>query len=240
MSAPGRDLAAPTGLMLKERPPGGATRVWYYRAHGAGARLSPGDVDADLITGAALLHVTGITPALGGNPAAAVRKAVDIARAAGVPVSIDINYRSALWTPETARPVLLELVTDADIVFAGDDEARLLLGTETGSPAELVAALAELGPAEAVLKLGADGALARIDGRTHEQPAFPVSLVDPVGAGDAFVGAYLAERLAGRDVVTRLRTAAQAGALMCTVPGDWEALPTRAALATSGAPDVIR
>ncbi|WP_308190948.1 PfkB family carbohydrate kinase [Pseudonocardia terrae] len=56
-------------------------------------------------------------------------------------------------------------------------------------------------------------------------------MVDPVGAGDAFVGAYLAERVAGADVMGRLDTAARAGALMCTVPGDWEALPTRADLA---------
>jgi 2-dehydro-3-deoxygluconokinase len=235
-----RDPVAPTGLMLKERPPGGATRVWYYRAYGAGARLSPADVDTDLIAGAALLHITGITPALGEGPAAAVRKAVDIARAAGVTVSVDVNYRSALWTSEAARPVLRELVTEADIVFAGDDEARLLLGTDSRSPLELADGLAALGPAEAVLKLGADGALARIDGRTHEQPAIPITLVDPVGAGDAFVGAYLAERLAGRDVATRLRTATRAGALMCTVPGDWEALPTRAALSASRASDVIR
>jgi 2-dehydro-3-deoxygluconokinase len=91
-----------------------------------------------------------------------------------------------------------------------------------------------------VLKLGADGALARADGRIHEQAAFPIRPVDPVGAGDAFVGAYLAERLAGRDIATRLETAARAGALMCTVPGDWEALPTRAALSVSETADVIR
>ncbi|MFJ8816288.1 sugar kinase [Amycolatopsis thermoflava] len=236
-----RDPSAPTGLMLKERPPGGGTRVWYYRAHGAGARLCPADVDEDLVATAALLHVTGITPALGEGPAAAVRRAVAVARSCDVPVSVDVNYRSALWSAEDARPVLRALIADADIVFAGDDEARLVLGGDPGPPSEAARALTGLGPAEAVIKLGADGALGLVDGELHEQPAFPVTVVDPVGAGDAFVGAYLAERLAGADPATRLRTAARAGALMCTVPGDWEALPTRATLATTAEPaDVVR
>ena len=58
-------------------------------------------------------------------------------------------------------------------------------------------------------------------------PAHPVVAVDPVGAGDAFVGGYLAELLLGADVASRLRTAAACGAFAVTVPGDWEGLPTR-------------
>ncbi|WP_308190949.1 sugar kinase [Pseudonocardia terrae] len=97
-----RDPGAPTRLMLKERPPGGGVRVWYYRRHGAGARLSPSDVDDEVIGGATLLHVTGITPALGDAPAKAVEHAVAVAREAGVTVSFDVNHRSTLWSDAEA------------------------------------------------------------------------------------------------------------------------------------------
>ncbi len=237
-----RDPAAPTGLMLKERLPGGAVKVWYYRAHGAGARLAPSDVDDQLVAGARLLHITGITPALGEAPAAAVTHAVDIAKLAGVRVSVDVNYRSALWPPERAAPALRELVAKADIVFAGDDEATLVLGTDPGSPPEdLAAAIADLGPSMAVIKLGAAGALARVDGHTYHRAAVPVTVIDTVGAGDAFVGAYLSELVNGADPQQCLDTAALAGALVCTTPGDWEGMPSRTMLESwTGGTDVQR
>ncbi len=145
-------------------------------------------------------------------------------------VSVDVNHRAALWAPDGGtRPA--QAGARADIVFAGDDEAALVLGRERADdPEELAAALTGLGPAGAVVKLGAEGASALVDGVHHRQAAVPVQVVDPVGAGDAFVGAYLSELMAGADVKRCLETAALAGALLCTVPGDWEAMPTRAVL----------
>jgi 2-dehydro-3-deoxygluconokinase len=61
--------------------------------------------------------------------------------------------------------------------------------------------------------------------------------VDSVGAGDAFVGGYLAELLLAVDVEARLRTAAACGAFVVTVPGDWEGLPTRRDLQLLSTPD---
>ncbi|MET8980023.1 sugar kinase [Streptomyces sp. NPDC004539] len=234
-----RDTGAATGLMLKERLPGGAVKVWYYRSGSAGSRLEPDDIDPELVAGARLLHVTGITPALSGRAAAAVSYAVDTARAHGVTVSVDLNYRSALWPPEQAAPVLRELVARADLVFAGDDEAALVVGE--GTPEELALKLGELGPSTVVIKLGAQGALASVDGVVHRRPAVPVEVVDSVGAGDAFVGAYLSELVAGAEPKRRLDTAALAGALLCTVPGDWEGMPDRAVLeGWRGVGEVVR
>ena len=59
-------------------------------------------------------------------------------------------------------------------------------------------------------------------------------MLDPVGAGDAFVAGYLAERLAGADPGRRLGLAIAAGAFAVTVPGDCEGLPTRADLDLTG------
>lgn len=228
---------APTGLMLKTRRTDAITTVRYYRAASAGSHLSPADVDEDTVRSAAVLHVTGITPALGDGPAAAVRKAVEIARAAGVTVSLDLNYRSALWDTATASATLRELVKRSDVVFAGEHEAALVVDGTT--PQRLAANLAALGPRQAVLKRGPAGCVAVIDHAPYQQQALTVRAVDPVGAGDAFVAGYLAELLAGRPPSERLATAAATGAFAVTVPGDWEGLPRRDELDLLTAPDPV-
>src|SRR4030095_2281921 len=93
LSAPG----AATSLMLKERRTAEMVRVLYYRRHGPGSRLRPDDLDPAQGAAGGVLHVTGITPALSESARATVDHAVELARVAGVPVSFDLNYRSALW-----------------------------------------------------------------------------------------------------------------------------------------------
>ena len=101
-----RDPDAPTGLMLKEHRNARPSRVRYYRAGSAASRLSAADVDAvsDEIGAAVVLHLTGITAALGASPLAAVQRAMEVARAAGTLVSFDVNHRATLWRDETAAP----------------------------------------------------------------------------------------------------------------------------------------
>ena len=234
-----RDPGAPTSLMFKERRTAELVRVTYYRRNGPGSRLEPDDIDPAQVAAAGVLHLTGITPALGPSARATVDHAVELARSAGVPVSFDLNYRSALWPPERAAAVCRELAGRADIVFAGDDEAELL-GLE-GDPPDLARGLAALATGHAVVKLGERGAVAAVDGQVHVVEPVRVRAVDPVGAGDAFVAGYLTQTLAGRPVPERLATAAACGAFAVTVPGDWEGLPSRDELAALGArPGTVR
>ncbi|MCX4529529.1 sugar kinase [Streptomyces sp. NBC_01551] len=232
------DDTAPTGLMLRERRTPDHTRVTYYRRGLAGSRLTPADVDPELVARARVLHVTGITPALGDGPRAAVRRAVDLARAAGVTVSLDLNYRARLWTREEAAAELADLVTRADIVFAGPDEASLAV--PEAEPATMARTLLDLGPREAVLKLGARGAVAVRRGAEAVQDVVPVTLVDPIGAGDAFVAGYLAGLLDGTPLPGRLLLAATCGAFAVAASGDWEGLPRRAELGLLQGADVTR
>ena len=116
-----------TGLMVKHRRFGTALSVDYHRAGSAGSRLSRADLPPGCVEAAAILHVTGITPALSDSARDAVFAAVERARAAGTAVSVDVNYRRKLWSPAAARPVLRRLVAQADLVFAGVEEALLLL-----------------------------------------------------------------------------------------------------------------
>ncbi len=219
---------APTGLMLRWRPAAGRGRVEYHRRESAGAHLCASDLPAALIAGAAVFHASGITLALGAGPAAAVARGVTIAREAGVPVSFDLNFRRALWSEAEAAPALTAAVRGADVVFAGLEEAAILAGT--GDPLKAALALEQLGPRQVLIKLGADGCLARIDGSTHELPAPRVTVLDTVGAGDAFAAGYLAELIGAAAPAQRLATAVAAGAWAVTVSGDWEGMPDRRAL----------
>jgi 2-dehydro-3-deoxygluconokinase len=114
-------------------------------------------------------------------------------------------------------------------VFAGDAEAAMAVGNAK-DPVELARRINEMGAPQAVIKLGADGCVAIVEGKPHTQPAVPIRAVDTVGAGDAFVAGYTAELLKDRDVPQRLLTAVRTGAFACLVPGDWEGMPRRVEL----------
>ncbi len=223
------DPAAPTGLMVKARRTQTLTHVNYYRSGSAGSRLAPDDVDPAALAAARVVHLTGITPALSSSARAAVRFAIATAREAGATVSLAVNYRRALWSPEAAAAELTELVALCDIMFASEAEASMLV--PGGSVAELASGLAALGPRQVLVTRGADGASAVVDGVPLAADALPVVAVDPVGAGDAFAAGYLSALLDGEPPAARLRRANLAGAFAVTVPGDWEGLPSRADLA---------
>ena len=247
-----RDPGAPTGLMIKEYRGARPWRVRYYRSGSAASRLSTADVDdaavAAAITEADVLHLSGITAALGPAPRAAVERAIEVARAAGTLVSFDVNHRATLWSDDEAAPVLARLAAAADLVFAGPEEAALVLGRDRPPPQAtfddgevLARELAKRGPGTVVVKLGALGALALSGDETHRAPARPVVVVDPVGAGDGFVAGYLSEAVAHRQVAECLRMGNALGAAVCGMRGDWEGLPTRDELAERpDTEDVVR
>ncbi|WP_255579801.1 sugar kinase [Cryobacterium sp. PAMC25264] len=229
--------------MIKERRTSRQTRVWYYRSGSAGSRLCPADIDPVTIRSAALLHVTGITPALSASAADATFTAVTLARDAGVPVSFDLNYRSKLWSAADAREVYRRLIPLADLVFAGDGEAEIALGDGTsalgGSGMTLAHRLVGAGAGQSIVKLGEHGAVAVVDGVEYRRSAIAVDPLDTVGAGDGFVAGFLAEYLSGVSVADCLTTAVTVGAYACLVPGDWEGMPRRSELATLAATEPV-
>lgn len=219
---------AATGIMIRWRPTAGRGHVIYHRRESAGSHLQAGDVPEESVARGAVLHGTGITLALGPGPAGALSRAIAVAREAGTTVSFDVNYRRALWSEADASAAVTAVLGDCDVVFAGLDEARILTGHLDAERA--ARALEALGPRQVLITLGERGCLARIDGTAFEVPAAAVTVVDTVGAGDAFVAGYLAELIAGEPPAQRLATAVSAGALAVTSPGDWEDMPDREAL----------
>jgi 2-dehydro-3-deoxygluconokinase len=217
------DESRQTALMFKERSAENMVRVNYYRSGYAGSALCREDLDAKLIESSRILHVTGITLALSEAARSAVHHAVEIARASGVIVSLDFNFRSRLWSEEEAASVIRPLAHLADIVFAGEDELFVLGNNEMRD----VTALADDGRREVVIKRGLRGATSITPSGILNEPAVRVRAVDPVGAGDAFVAGYLVAALDGEDSAGRLKMGCATGAFAASRLGDWECLPRR-------------
>lgn len=139
---------------------------------------------ADRIREARLLHLTGYL-FLGGNVRDCAYEALKVAKASGVPISVDLSDPFVARTvPDDMRAVLQDY---ADICFLNRDEAEIL----TGRPADEAVEIAAQWCPWAVVKLGAGGSLVRHDGRTHRVPVFKVPVADTTGAGDAYAGGFL-------------------------------------------------
>ena len=196
-------------------------RILYDRRDSAFSRLVPEDVDWALVRGARLVHLTGVTAALGGNLRDVVRRAIAEAVGAGVPVSFDVNYRSRLWSPKEARDFLGEILPRVRHLFIGADDAATVFELE-GSPERVLEGLSGLAPAATIaLTLGeAGGAVLTASGIHRPSRRYVVSVVDRVGAGDAFAAGFLWATLIGRDAQQAVDAATALAALKCTIWGD--------------------
>ncbi|MER6461980.1 sugar kinase [Streptomyces sp. NPDC001288] len=214
---------AATGFIAFDQAAHDITRVSYHRARSAGSTLTREDCLAALgALSPTLLHLTGITCALSAGAQEGILAAARSAHEAGTLVSLDVNYRSRLWSRARAEGALRELLPWVHTVFASEDELDLL------SPAEHPAAdLLAGGVAEVVVTAGAAGAHCHTSAGSVYQPALPATVVDSIGAGDAFVSGYLSALLDGLAPGDRLRRAATSGACCVGVYGDWEGLPSR-------------
>ncbi|HEV7706903.1 MAG TPA: sugar kinase [Asanoa sp.] len=214
------DPGFPTGVFFKDVRPDGARRVHYYRAGSAASTMDEADADRALTVAPRLVAVSGLTAALGAGPERAVVRLAREAHARGVAVALDPNLRPGL------RPVgemLIALLPYTGYLVLGQDEAPALFGTD--EPVEVFARARAAGVGEVVLKAGADGCYyATGDGPAH-LPTAAVRVVDPVGAGDAFAGGYLAARLAGIDTRGAAWLGSQFAAGVVATMGDTEGLP---------------
>jgi 2-dehydro-3-deoxygluconokinase len=214
--APGGNI----GLMFVQ--PGADPRpgeVFYYRAGSAFSGIDPDAVAWSVLEGTRLLHLTGITPALGQGPRRLVERALQEAGRRGVQVSFDVNYRARLWTTDEARTVLEPLLLQAEVIFLSERDARAVFQA-TGEAPDAARALRErFRCGVLVMTRGADGALAVGPEGTSERPAVPSAIVDRIGRGDAFAAGFLYGYLRG-SVDEGLRYGTALASLKQTYPGD--------------------
>lgn len=190
------DTKLPTGVYFKD-PHGGT--VYYYRSGSAASAIDTSFISR--LPSAKLIHVSGITPALSPQCSDGVQHLL-VDRPHPATISFDVNHREKLWPVEFAAPVLRRLANASDLVFVGRDEAESLWGTTTASQVRDHLD----GVPTLVVKDGAVGATVYSGDDEWFVPTPPVTVVEPVGAGDAFAAGYLYAhaRSAHREVGLRL------------------------------------
>lgn len=228
------------GLYFLEQGQGlRASSITYDRAGSSFALATADQFDFDTaLIGARLLHMSGITPALGPNSAQTALAAARAARAAGVPISFDGNYRGQLWAQWESDPraILTELVDMSSILFGNHRDISLLLGTPFSGDGpedrhraaqaafdafpnlELIASTAR-----DVVNADCHNISARIDRRdsaTQTQPLSVTGIVDRIGSGDAFAVGILDGWLNGGSDERMARSGLTLAALKHSLPGD--------------------
>lgn len=240
-------LSARAGLFFVEfgGPPRG-TEVLYDRAHSSASQITVEDVKEDLIARSRLLHLSGITPALSTDCAEAVATAITFAHRHQVRISLDVNYRARLWSPEEARRGLEPLLAQVDLLFCSQNDAKIVFqvaesGTKAGqdvfqpreapqttqgNPAGIATArvLQQRYGVETVIVTCGEQGVAACDSRgEYALPAQTLPVYDDpqyrVGSGDAFNAGALLGYLQG-DLLLGLEYGVAMAALKRTLRGD--------------------
>jgi len=213
-----RDPDRPTGVMLNQRQ-AGERQVYYYRTGSAASALT---VEQVLAGSVGPVVISGVTFAI----AAGLRDGVDDLlaglQAASRDLLLDVNLRPKLGNVPAVVSAIRKAAGQASMVFVGLDEAGPVFGVDR--PAALVQLIEGDGGAEVVVTDGANGSWVA----GQHLPAIPVTVVDPVGAGDAFAGTYCALRAFGDSPVAAGRVAADVAARVVSTAGDLDGLPSAA------------
>jgi 2-dehydro-3-deoxygluconokinase len=196
------------------------TTVIYDRADAAITTVSPAELDQGAIGNADVFYTSGITPALSSTLAETTATLLAAAKRAGTTTAFDLNYRSKLWSSADAKRRCESLFSDVDVLIAAERDVNTVLDRDGSAQTIATGLAADFDFETVIITRGENGALATRDGSVVDQPAFETETVDAIGTGDAFVGGYLARRLAGDDVSNSLSYAAATAALKRTIEGD--------------------
>lgn len=219
------------------------SKVIYDRAHSAISEANPDDFDFDkIMEGANWFHWSGITPAISDKAAIITQLACEAAKNHGVTVSVDLNFRSKLWSPAKAQAVMKPLMKYVDVCIGNEEDAELCLGFKPEADVESGKTEAE-GYKSIFHKMFEEfnfkyvaSTLRESYSATHngwkamiyDGKEFYISkrydinpIIDRVGGGDAFSGALIHGLLTYRTQGEALEFAVAASALKQTIPGDF-------------------
>lgn len=217
----------------------------YDRAHSAIQEASPSEFCWDQIfDDADWFHFTGITPALGENMVQACKDACIAAKARGVKISCDLNYRGKLWTREQARATMTELCQYVDVCISNEEDAKDVFGIEAEATNIYSGKLNREGY-QSVAKQLADkfhfemvaitlreshsasdnGWSAMLYNAEKDEYCFSrkyeLHIIDRVGGGDSFGGGLIYSLLNGKNTQQAVEFAVAASALKHTIEGDY-------------------
>ena len=217
----------------------------YDRAHSAIQMASSSDFDWDKIfEGVAWFHFTGITPALGPNVVEICKEACKAAKAKGVKISSDLNYRGKLWTRAQAREAMTELCQYVDVCISNEEDAKDVFGIEAEGTDIYAGELNHEGY-KSVAKQLADkfgfemvaitlreshsafdnGWSAMLYNVAKDEYCFSklyhLHIIDRIGGGDSFGGGLIYSLLSGKDTQAAVEFAVAASALKHSIDGDY-------------------
>ncbi len=231
-----------TGISYLNHHEDGQHIKTYFRKGSAASEISLPQIKKHL-NGADIVHVTGITPALSKTNLKTVLGTLQLCEKLDIPVSMDVNYRDQLWTPTEAKNIIEKLLPFVSIFKVGRDEAETIWQLKLS--ANEYAAHFYQGPGTLTIVTDGESGAVLFNGSTYiNEPSIEIKVVDPVGAGDAFVAGFLAtlmiqnfhfHDLLSKNFEIRIDTLSKAlrvgnicGALTCTKKGDTAAMPTLA------------
>ena len=215
----------------------------YDRAHSAIQEAQPDDFHWEaILDGADWFHFTGITPALGPNLVEICKQACQTAKAKGVKVSCDLNYRGKLWSRAEARAAMTELCRDVDVCISNEEDAKDVFGIEAEGTDITGGRLNKEGYQSVARQLAGrfgfeqvaitlrtshsasdnDWAGMLYDGeRCCFSKEYRLHIVDRVGGGDSFGGGLICALLNGKNTQEAIEFAAAASALKHSIEGDF-------------------
>ena len=210
------------GLYIVHADPDGEREFSYVRGGSVGSTLAPGDLSAAVLAEAGAVVSSGITGAI----SASARAALQFAAAASNRFAYDPNYRPRLTSTAKARALLHTLAPRLWLATPSyARETSLLLGAD--SPRAAIDELRRLGTRNVAVTCGADGVHLAFDEVHAWVPATPAAVVvDQTGAGDAFVGTFVARTVLGDSPERAVRLACSASALVVGGPGGASSIPT--------------
>ena len=219
-----------------------ASNVVYDRAHSSIATAEPSDFDFDKIfDGCDWFHFTGITPAVSDKAAVLTEVALKAAKAKGVKVSCDLNFRKKLWTSEKAQKVMSNLMQYVDVCIGNTDvtSGDLELAGYKSIFEQMVEkfdfeyVISSLRVSHSASDNGWSACIYSRDEKEfyHSREYRVCPIVDRVGGGDSFAGGVICGMLDGRNYKEALEYGVAASALKHTIPGDMN-LVTRAEVET--------
>ena len=199
----------------------------YNIANSAAAELDAAQLTPELFAGCRYFHVMG-SSLFSARIAAAVRRGVELAKAAGARISFDPNIRKELLSLPDVAATIAAVLEVTDVLLPSDADLEHLCPGQ--GEAEAAQSLLAAGRQMVLLKKGARGSVYHDADRRIAAAAFPTEEVDPTGAGDCFGGTFVASLALGLPLERALRLANAAGALAVSRKGPMEGNSTMAEL----------
>lgn len=219
--------------------------VLYDRSNSAISAIQPGEVDwKKVFAGAKWFHTSGITPALSDSAAAVTRQALQAAKASGVTVSYDLNYRGKLWSADKAQAVQEPLMEFVDVLITTEEDTGIVFKIKAGGKTD-VRGFAEVAaePYKEVARRLQEKfrfkavaitlrenplvwrntwtAIAYADGKFYDDVKYDLEIVDRIGGGDSFSAGFIYGVLVKKSFEAAVRYGNAFSALKHSIPGDF-------------------